>query len=42
MPRAAIKIDAAEMVLPLEKIGPQIMEWISEQEDRENKTISPR
>ena len=42
MPRAAIEIDAAEMVLPLEKIGSQIMEWISEQEDRENRTISPR
>jgi two-component system chemotaxis response regulator CheB len=33
MPRAAIELDAAEIVLPLDEIGPQIMKWISEQED---------
>ncbi|MGD8370062.1 MAG: chemotaxis-specific protein-glutamate methyltransferase CheB, partial [Syntrophobacterales bacterium] len=32
MPRAAIELDAAEMVLPLEEIGPQILTWISEQQ----------
>ena len=30
MPRAAIELDAAEAILPLEEIGPQIMKWISE------------
>jgi len=35
MPKAAIELDAAEIVLPLDEIGPQIMEWISEQEDTE-------
>ncbi|MFP3870770.1 MAG: chemotaxis-specific protein-glutamate methyltransferase CheB [Syntrophobacteria bacterium] len=29
MPRAAIDLGAAEMVLPLEKIAPQLMAWIS-------------
>ncbi len=36
MPRAAIELDAAEIVLPLEEIGPQIMRWISEQKDGKN------
>ncbi|MCG6980180.1 MAG: chemotaxis-specific protein-glutamate methyltransferase CheB [Deltaproteobacteria bacterium] len=36
MPRAAIELDAAEIVLPLEEIGPQIMRWISEQKDEKN------
>jgi two-component system chemotaxis response regulator CheB len=36
MPRAAIKLDAAEIVLPLDEIGPKIMQWISEQEDRKS------
>jgi two-component system chemotaxis response regulator CheB len=33
MPRAAIELDAAEIVLPLDEIGPHIMKWLSEQED---------
>jgi two-component system chemotaxis response regulator CheB len=41
MPRAAIELDAAEIVLPLDEIGPQIMKWISEQEDRKNCTKLP-
>jgi two-component system chemotaxis response regulator CheB len=36
MPRAAIELEAAEIVLPLDEIGPQIMKWISEQEDRKS------
>ncbi len=36
MPRAAIELDAAEMILPLEEIGPQIMKWISEQHSSSN------
>ena len=36
MPRAAIELDAAEAILPLEEIGPQVMKWISEQQDRED------
>ncbi len=36
MPRAAIEMDAAEMVLPLGEIGPQVMAWISEQQQRES------
>jgi two-component system chemotaxis response regulator CheB len=36
MPRAAIELDAAEAILPLEKIAPQIMKWISEQQERDN------
>ena len=31
MPRAAIELDAAEMILPLEEIAPQILKWIFEQ-----------
>lgn len=42
MPRAAIELDAAEMVLPLDEIGPQIMKWISERQDRENWTVLSR
>jgi two-component system chemotaxis response regulator CheB len=34
MPRAAIELDAAKMVLPLEEIGPQIITWIAEQQER--------
>jgi len=41
MPRAAIELEAAEIVLPLDEIGPQIMKWISEQEDRKNCTKLP-
>ena len=37
MPSAAIELGAAEAILPLEEIGPQIMRWISEQQDRENE-----
>jgi two-component system chemotaxis response regulator CheB len=33
MPKAAIELDAAEVVLPLDEIGPQIMRWIAEQKD---------
>jgi two-component system chemotaxis response regulator CheB len=36
MPRAAIELDAAEMILPLEKVGPQIIKWISEQHSSSN------
>jgi two-component system chemotaxis response regulator CheB len=36
MPRAAIELDAAEMILPLEEIGPQIMKWVSEQHSSSN------
>ena len=36
MPRAAIELDAAEMVLPLEMIGAQILTWISESQERGN------
>ena len=36
MPRAAIELDAAEMILPLEEIGPQIMKWVSEQHSSYN------
>jgi two-component system chemotaxis response regulator CheB len=36
MPKAAIELDAAEIILPLDEIGPEIMKWISEQEDRKN------
>jgi two-component system chemotaxis response regulator CheB len=36
MPRAAIELDAAEVILPLDEIGPQIMKWISEQKDGKN------
>jgi two-component system chemotaxis response regulator CheB len=36
MPRAAIELDAAEMILPLEEIGPQIMKWISEEHSSSN------
>jgi two-component system chemotaxis response regulator CheB len=38
MPRAAIELDAAEAILPLEEIGPQIMQWISEQQEREGSS----
>jgi len=41
MPRAAIELDAAEVVLPLDDIGPQIMRWISEQEARNSLTPLP-
>ena len=33
MPGAAIELDAAEIVLPLDEIGPQIMKWISVRQD---------
>jgi two-component system chemotaxis response regulator CheB len=36
MPRAAIELDAAEIVLPLDEIGPQIVKWITEQENRKS------
>ena len=36
MPRAAIELDAADIVLPLDVIGPQIMKWISGEEDRKS------
>jgi two-component system chemotaxis response regulator CheB len=36
MPRAAIELDAADIVLPLDEIGPQIMKWISGEEDRKS------
>jgi chemotaxis response regulator CheB len=36
MPKAAIELDAAEIILPLDEIGPEIMKWISEQEDSKN------
>ena len=36
MPKAAIELDAAEIVLPLDEIGSEIMNWISEKEDRKS------
>lgn len=36
MPRAAIELDAAEIILPLEEIAPHIMRWISEQHSSSN------
>jgi chemotaxis response regulator CheB len=36
MPKAAIELDAAEIVLPLDEIGSEIMNWISQQGDRKN------
>ena len=36
MPRAAIELDAAEIVLPLDEIGPQVMRWIAEEQERKS------
>jgi len=36
MPRAAIELGAAEVVLALDEIGPQIMKWVFEQQDSEH------
>jgi two-component system chemotaxis response regulator CheB len=36
MPRAAIELDAAELILPLEEIAPRMMPWIAPQRPREN------
>ena len=41
MPRAAIELDAVEIVLPLDEIGPQIMKWIAEQENRRSSATLP-
>jgi len=41
MPRAAIELDAVEIVLPLDEIGPQIMKWIAEQENKKSRATLP-
>jgi chemotaxis response regulator CheB len=42
MPRAAIELDAAELVLPLDEIAPAIMKWISAQQERQTITMVSR
>jgi two-component system chemotaxis response regulator CheB len=42
MPRAAIELDAAELVLPLDEIAPAIMNWISAQPERQGITMVSR
>ena len=42
MPRAAIELDAAELVLPLGEIAPEIMKWVSTQQDRQDMNVFPR
>jgi two-component system chemotaxis response regulator CheB len=39
MPRAAIELDAAELVLPLEEIAPRMMAWISPRRVQENSNL---
>jgi two-component system chemotaxis response regulator CheB len=42
MPRAAIELDAAELVLPLDDIAPELMKWISAQQERQDISVLPR